>query len=316
MRIDDPRVTGLSGITFAGDDRYFGILEWQAQIVGFDIKLDADGTITSAAIREFISLPKDRRDLEGIALADEKSVFVSSDEATLFQADLRSGKIIRDLPVPKLMKDIVRGYGFESVTLSSDRNTLWTANERALKCDGNTGALAVPMSAITRLRLLRYDRRGDEFVPTAQYEYDTSGVHDFGGTIGLCDLAALPDGRPLALERSAAQSIHGKVAIRTRIFLADPRSATDISQPPFDQGLVNRDPPAKVKKTLLFDGFVCDEDGENVEGLCVGPRLASSRTDVARYALLAVVDNTDGGLGVSKTSIVSFVLSLPSGEAK
>ena len=46
-------------------------------------------------------------------------------------------------------------------------------------------------------------------------------------------------------------------------------------------------------------------DGENLEGLCLGPPLGRER-----WAVIGVVDNTDGGLGVSKPALVSFELDL------
>jgi hypothetical protein len=155
--------------------------------------------------------------------------------------------------------------------------------------------------------LQRIELGGENATPREQFEYETSGVHDWGGTIGLCDLAALPDGRLLALERSAAQNFSGQVSIRSRIFLIDTSGATDISKPPYDKGLAAVEkPPTKVSKTLLWDGLACDADGENFEGLCLGPRLGVDD----RWAVVGVVDNTDGGLGVSKPSIVSFELDL------
>ena len=55
----------------------------------------------------------------------------------------------------------------------------------------------------------------------------------------------------------------------------------------------------------MFDGCVCDADGENLEGLCVGPSLGPDR-----WMVIGVVDNTDGGVGVSKPAVVSFELDL------
>ena len=98
------------------------------------------------------------------------------------------------------------------------------------------------------------------------------------------------------------------MTIRSRVFLIDPAGATDIGKPPYDKGLGDASspsPPVKVKKRLLFDDFVCDANGENLEGLCLGPKLAEDR-----YVVVGVVDNTDGGLGVSKASVVTFELNL------
>ena len=307
-------VRGLSGITYAGDDTYFGVLEWDSKVVRLRIKLDESGQVASATVLGAIAITPKRSDLEGITLAGKDEVLISTEEPAIFAARVTDGKITRELEVPPIMRGMVKNYGFESLALSADGRTLWTANERALKIDGNPQTDVTPIAAVTRVRLLRYDRHGEEFKSAAQFEYQTSGVHDWGGTIGLCDLAALPDGRLLALERSAAANLQHVATIRTRIFLVDIAGATDISQPPFDAGLVDRQ-PRKVSKTLLYDGLVCDKDGENLEGLCLGPQLGPGR-----FAVLGVVDNTDGGLGLSKAAVVSFELRLPdppaSGEGK
>ena len=69
--------------------------------------------------------------------------------------------------------------------------------------------------------------------------------------------------------------------------------------------MFGKEESVKVRKTLLWDGFVCDADGENLEGLCVGPALGPDK-----WAVLAVVDDTDGGLNLSRPAVVSFVLDL------
>ena len=112
------------------------------------------------------------------------------------------------------------------------------------------------------------------------------------------------------VERSAAANFDQVATIRSRIYLIDVTGATDVSKPPFDAGVADRD-PKKVRKTLLYDGFVCDNDGENLEGICLGPQLGPGR-----FAVIGVVDNTDGGLGLSRPAVVSFELRLPPSEAK
>jgi hypothetical protein len=307
-RLSDRRIVGLSGITRAGDsDTYWGVMDSGPTLVRLAIRIKADGSIASADSTAFLPISSRLRDLEGIAFtgARHDSVIVSDETGPgLTEVSLKTGKTLQFLPVPNLFRSFVANQGFESCTISPDGRSLWTANERALKIDGNPQTQATPILSQTRVRLMRYEIDHDKYTPRGQFEYDTSGVHDWGGQIGLCDLAALPDGRLLALERSAAMNFSGGKSIRTRIFLVDPAGATDISKPPFGQGLVNQS-PVKVKKTALFDGFVCSEHGENLEGLCLGPRLGKNR-----FAVLGTFDNTDGPLHLSKSSVVSFELQL------
>ena len=305
-RLPEEQAPGLSGITYAGDGTYWGVLEWEAKLLRLRIATREDGSIESIAIDRTIRMRRGN-DVEGVAFTPGRpgTVIVSTEAPELIEVSLADGRGQRALKLPRVFQQqIVRNQGLESVTYSADGQTVWTANERALKIDGNPQQPVTPFLSATRVRLLRYDRTGETFEPAVQFEYQTGGVHGAAGQIGLCDLAALPDGRLLALERSAAQGLSGKKSIRSRIYLVDTTDATDVSQPPYDAGLVNRS-PVKVAKTLLFDGVVGDADGENLEGLCVGPKLSRGR-----FAVLGVVDNTDGGVGVSTPAIVAFELDL------
>lgn len=305
-RLHEKFAPGLSGITYVGDGTYWGVLEWEAKLIRLRIATREDASIESVKIED--SLPMRRgSDYEGVAFAPTRpdTIMVSSETPEVIEVSLlRDGRAARSVPLPNVFRQIVKNHGLESLTFSPDGQTLWTANERALKIDGNPQVPATPFLSSTRVRLLRLALRDGQFEPVEQFEYHTGGVHGAAGQIGLCDLAALPDGRLLALERSAAQGLSGKRSIRTRIYLVDTAEATDISKPPFVAGLVNQ-APTTVRKTLLFDDFVCDADGENLEGICTGPSRGPDK-----WTVLAVVDHTDGGVGVSKPAVVSFELDL------
>lgn len=304
-RLPAEETPGLSGITYAGDGTYWGLLEREAKLLRLRVAMRPDASIESVSIDRTVQMSKGA-DFEGIAFnaTHPDTMMVSTEKPEVIEVSLKDGRVLRTLELPRIFDQIERNQGLESLTVSADSQTLWTANERALKIDGNPQQPVTPFLSSTRVRLLRYDREGDTFKPAAQFEYQTGGVHGAAGQIGLCDLAALPDGRLLSLERSAAQGLSGKKSIRTRIYLIDVTGATDVSEAPYDAGLVNES-PVKVSKTLLFDGFVCDGDGENLEGLCVGPELSRGR-----FTVLGVVDHTDGGVGVSAPAIVAFELDL------
>src|SRR5437868_7439290 len=186
-RIAKPQAEGLSGIAYAGGETYWSVADTAGKLVRMEVTQGDDATIKSAKITQMIDIKVS--DPEGIALRDENAI-VANESPGLFEARLRDGEIMHELAVPQVMKNIVPNQGFESLTISPDGKTLWTANERALTVDGNPKVAATPILSQTRVRLLRYDA---DLNPREQYEYDTSGVHDWGGQIGLCDLAALPN---------------------------------------------------------------------------------------------------------------------------
>src|SRR5262249_35445528 len=159
-----------------------------------------DGSIRSAKVVAELRLPA-TADYEGIAyLAARNSLLVSDESpADITEFSLPDGREIRRVDIPPVFKNVFPNQAFESLSLSPDGKTLWTANERALTIDGNSKLVADPILSTTRVRLQRFDVDGEKITPAAQFLYHTSGVHDWGGQIGLCDLAALPDGRLLAL---------------------------------------------------------------------------------------------------------------------
>jgi hypothetical protein len=306
--VNDPSIQGMSGVTYTGiDDTYWVVLDNSNRIVKFQIKLAADGSIQSCKITGEVKLIQ-QKDFEGIAFTTpaRNSVFLADESPAIAEYRLSDGRPIRLVDVPGVFRHVVANQGFESLSLSPDGKTLWTANERALAIDGNLKVMAEPMFATTRCRLQRFSIDGESIKPSGQFLYRTSGVHDIGGQIGLCDLVALRDGRLLALERSAAKNLSDFYSIRTRIFLIDTSHATDITGPPFDAGLPKDDQTTRpVDKFLLYDGLLCDQDGENLEGLCLGPPLGPDQ-----WAVIGVVDSTDGPMHVSRSRLVAFALNL------
>jgi 3-phytase/alkaline phosphatase D len=306
--VADKTIQGMSGVTYTRvDDSYWVVLDNSNRIVKFQIKLAADGSIQSCKILGEVKLIQ-QKDFEGIAFTSpaRNSVFLSDESPAIAEYPLSDGRPIRLIDVPGVFKQVVANQGFESLSLSPDGKALWTANERALAIDGNLKVMAEPMFATTRCRLQRFTLDGESIKPSGQFLYRTSGVHDIGGQIGLCDLVALPDGRLLSLERSAGKNLSDFYSVRTRIFLIDTKDATDITGPPYDAGLPKDDQTTRpVDKLLLYDGFVCDRDGENLEGLCLGPQLGPDQ-----WAVIGVVDSTDGPMQVSQSRVVAFVLNL------
>jgi hypothetical protein len=311
-------VHGASGVTYAGGDEYWAVLDNNNKLIHLRVSIvqggNAAGNVTATTISGLTI--SEYGDNEGIALArNGKSVFVSEEDTPgVHEYLLSNGARVSSLATPDvyLHKHTVHNRGFESLSLSPDGKSLWTANEHALTVDGTTQAPAEPFGSTTRVRLLRY-AIGEDGRATAceQIAYQTAGVHALGGFNSLADLVALPDGQLLALERSGGEALGGEKSIKTRIFLATTDGATDVSKPPFDQGLPpvgSTTGPALLfaAKRLLYEGFVCDAKGQNLEGLCLGPQLSPGR-----WLLVGVVDDTDGPFKLSRNRVVAFEFTMP-----
>jgi hypothetical protein len=197
--------------------------------------------------------------------------------------------------MPKVFMHQVDNRGLESLTRAPDGKEMWTANEEALTVDGPTAS----QTAGTVVRLQRFTVENNQIAPAEQYAYVVEPIHSAIGLpvcSGLSDLVELSDGRLLALERSARE---GLPPFETRIYLIEFTGATDISNGDLANGLQGKSyrPVAKIEL------FKSTKIGENLEGLCLGPKLANGN-----WALLGVVDNGDP---ISKNTLVAFELSDP-----
>lgn len=219
------------------------------------------------------------------------------------------GSYIRDFAVPTRYlpagsaagttagdRGIYNNLAFESLTLSTDGKTLYTATENALTQDGPTATLTNGSPA----RLLSFDVATG--ASGAEYVYEVEKVvlppNPPGGfaTNGLTDLLAIGDRQFIAIERSFAV---GAITPGTpvtgntiRLYQLDARNATDVSGLDSIAGLVN---VQAVQKTLLLDlSDLKNTDGsslalDNIEGLTWGPTVNGRQT------LLLVSDNNFSG---------------------
>ncbi|WP_082536165.1 MULTISPECIES: esterase-like activity of phytase family protein [unclassified Roseateles] len=212
---------------------------------------------------------------------------------------------------------IYNNLAFESLTLSRDGKTLWTATENALAQDG-------PPSSVThgsRARLLGFDAATG--LAGAEYVYDVSPVAlppIFPGlfaTNGLADMLAIGDRQFITIERSfavgaatpgVAATTNGQPTGNTiRLFYADARGATDVS------GLTSIAGAAvtAVKKELLLDlSTLKHDDGsalalDNIEGLTLGPVIDGKQT------LILVSDNNFGGSQFTQFVALSINAPIP-----
>jgi uncharacterized repeat protein (TIGR01451 family) len=254
-------------------------------------------------------------DPEGIALTQNGTVFISSEGEVnpsagrvtnpfIKEFDLATGQELRSLSVPKKFLPIVQdtngnsvvdagdtqtagvrnNLAFESLTLSPDQKTLYTATENSLFQDGG---VANPTTG-TRSRILQYNLASGQ--PEKEYLYITDPVavppNPAGqfSTNGLVDLLAIDDrGTLLALERSFSTGAPG-TGNTIKIYEISLQGATDIG--PIDS-LSSLTPeqlsaiaPAQKRLLLNLDDLALPTGLDNVEGLAFGPKLADGRQSI------------------------------------
>jgi hypothetical protein len=296
-RVDGLRVGGLSGIARAADGTYLAVVDNEADTPARVFRLafavsergvapppgKTAGEVPLAAIR-LQGFDGKNFDGEGIAIEPSGRMLLSSETEPSIREVALDGKVTGNLLVPALFlgrekeKMGIRGnLGFESLALSAEGDTLWTANERPLKQDAPDDE-----TRPSPVRLLRYERREGGFAPGAQLVYEVEPIDPKLGRgfaiRGLSDLLVLPGGDLLALER---EYVEGR-GFKIQLYRLSTAGATDVSG--FD-ALAGRT-WTPVGKTLVFDFAGAGFSPDNLEGMTFGPALPDgSRT------LVLVSDN-------------------------
>jgi hypothetical protein len=287
------RLTGLSGVTWLGGDRYVAVLDNSSSLIRFRLDLAPDGTPLSASAFAAITVAE-RHDYEDVAprLDGVPAVFLCEEETPAIRVfRLDDGAADGTVPLPALMRSRRPNRGPESLSLDPDGAHLWTSNEEALVPDGSPAAAGVG----TVVRLMRLPLRAGQ--PPLQVAYQVDPPHEFvpvfaGPTLsGVVALVALGRGRLLVLERSGGP---GLPPFESRLYAVDTSVAADVSGIGSDLAGM---PDKFVGKALVWSGAL----GLNLEGLCLGPKLGSGRR-----AILGISDN--GGLA-TPTQVVGFELT-------
>jgi hypothetical protein len=295
-------VNEMSGVTYRGGNAFTAVSDENGKLIDLNVTFNNDGSIASNTVTGGHSLPSLQNvhnDYEGIAFtsAARNSVFVSNESVSpppaIYEFSLGNpATLLQTINMPSVFANQRDNRGLESLTRRPDGTEMWTANEEALTVDG-------PVSTSTTgtvVRLQRLAVSGNTVTPAQQFAYVVNPIHSGIGSpdqSGISDLVELPDGTLLALERSA---IVGLPIFQTRIYQIGLAGATDISQGVLANGLIGQS-YTPVTKTLLFSSTSI---GENLEGLTLGPQLASGN-----YALLGVCDNGDPASG---NTLVAFEL--------
>jgi hypothetical protein len=303
-------IGGLSGAWY--DDRARRL--WtisddrdRPRLVVFDLSLQPSLHLT---MREVIALRLPdgvpTLDSEGLAPGQNGHLFVSSERegsAGIFEFD-RSGRFIRQLPLPAWSTRLRGNRGLESLTVSPDGTMLFTATESSLHEDGDQ---ADADSGVI-VRVLAYDlKRGGS--PPREYAYRTEPVRapqDFGdatGNNGVSELLALGSDDLLVLERGYVETLalaDRRATNTIRLYRVRLSAAAEVT----GRELLEENTPV-LSKTLVLDVASASQalseklkSLENFEGMTFGPQLP----DGSRSLLLVSDDN------FSDRQITAFLL--------
>jgi hypothetical protein len=204
------------------------------------------------------------------------------------------------IPTPKEFATRRHNRGFESLDIEPDGLHIWTANEEALPADGPV-ATAATGTVVRLARITTPEPNENVTQKPSQFAYAAAPPHSFvrvfGGEplSGIVALIGLGDGALLVLERDGCP---GLPPFENRVYLVNTNNETDVTA--IEQDLA-RHVEHHVGKVLLWK----DQLGCNLEGLCLGPSLGSTRK-----SLLAIADNNGAG---TPNVLVGFTLEATNG---
>jgi hypothetical protein len=294
-------VGGLSGLAYNGRRSvYYGIVDNQgttdARFYTLRASLDRSGLATPEVLdvtnlRRASGEPFTGADLdgEGIALTRKGELFVSSETEPQVRRFSLEGELLGELPVPQRFRvapagEAARNQTFESLALSPNNRSLFTANEGYLAPDGETA------DGSDRIRILRYEDRGPGgFEPAEQLFYLTEPGQN------VVEILAPSESELLVLERGFVPGQGNTV----RVFRVSLGGAEDVSDEP-SLAAAGLEPVAKDPLVDLADcppgdattqGTQANPLLDNFEALALGPRLPGGR----RVLLLVSDDNFSPG---------------------
>lgn len=305
-------VGGLSALTYdRRNDVYYSLVdnerETPARFYTLDIPLDRSGLddpsvldvtfLRDASGQQFTGANFDG---ESLALTPKGDLFASSETEPSIRRFSPEGDLIEELPVPQEFLVEPAGQGrtnqtFESLSLSPNGRSLYTANEGFLTADGETA------DGRDRIRILRYEKEENSFEPAEEFFYLAEPGQ------GVVEIVALRERELLVLERGFVAGKGNTV----QIFQVSLKGAEDVSgqESLATPGLV------PVEKELLVDLANCPSSGatspgtqtnpllDNFEALTLGPRLPGGRR-----ALLLVSDDNFSTRQVTRVVALSAKL--------
>ena len=300
----DFAVDGCGGITYAGGNQFYVLRDHNdttghAEVYPLTLEINqSTGAIVSQTLGSFFQ-PGSNNDSEGLAYDPGRgTVWISDEAAPTIREFSLGGAALRSAPVPALQKSKKRGNrSLESLTISGDGLTMWTANEQALTCDGDVSDGNTSVETMVRLVRLTRPTVSDEWSLSGEWAYacDTCGGSTSAQS-GLSGLCALPDGSVLALEREVSVSTTG----RCRIYRITPEALSAAQDVASLSTVSNATAVAKGGALIEFKG-----GGLNkmivYEGICLGPRLADGSLSVVLVSDGGATKSALGGLITATT---------------
>lgn len=340
-------VGGLSGLVRDPQTgTYWAVSDDRADARIYELAIDlADGTLDPGDVEvldvTLLTLPEDGLavtgagdeptvfgtvdelfpDLEGISIGPDGTLYLASERNAegrfpqIFTAT-GAGLLTGELPVDGkfLGTDDATGVrnnlGFESLTVSPDGTTLWTATESALLQDGATSTTDVGAAA----RIIRYELATG--TPVAEYVYEVEPIAaapepaDAFADSGLVELLAIDDnGTLLALERSFSIGAEDR-GYTGKLFLVRTQGATNVIgeaavETAVEDGALEVNVDELASKELLLDLSEVGIAIDNIEALALGPTLADGR-----QTLIIQSDDNFSAFGPQASQFLAFALDL------
>jgi hypothetical protein len=313
-------ITGLSGITWLGEDRYACVMDNSHSFVVLRLTIAPDGTPEAASDIDVRRIAE-RHDYEDVAISPnaldrrietrrrrhgesvpERCLVVCEEDTPAIRAiAFDTGELLGVVPIPTPLRSPRPNRGLEALAVDPATGEIWTTTEEAVPADGP--AASQDVGTVVRLARIVVPGADGAGGSTVEYAYAVDPPHAFARLVsgeslsGVVAMVSLGKGRLLVLERSAGP---GLPPFENRIYAVDTTGATDVSGT--ERGLADTAFP-RLEKRLLWQAST----GFNVEGLCLGPRAKDGTR-----SLVAVADN--GGLP-GPTRILTFRLDDPADGA-
>ena len=278
---------GTSGLTYLGGNQYatvddIDISAGQPRFHQLQVDVDSsNGQITATSILSSTNIAMGSQ-YEGIAWDSTAGRYYVSSEAdhSIRILDV-NGAQIGTIAVPTIYQNAQPNKSLESLTYNNTTQKLYTANEERLTVDNNVNAV----------RLQEFTAG----VSSGQYAYELDTPRNAAnGFNGLSDIAVLPNGKLIAMERDLDMDA---VNIAIRLYEIDLTAATDISA----EGTLNGAMYTAVTKRSLLDPMMYPNGyfttTSNYEGLTIGPQL----DDGSWTLLLGPSDDADNGFFIPET---------------